>query len=212
MKKLKEKVIYFFSFNISFIFVIILLANPNGEMKMLYLDKVKSLILSGQLSKSFRNLNKLDIPNQKLNSISEELMLYLTEDKLNEVKKTNRGVFQLLIWELLVIEYNKIYNPFDFISADYIMNRFEQEEIEIIRYYCEVMNYLKYNLKIKFRLCKNFNFQAYFDQLNIHLSKENLSTDMAYDNEHAVEYSKIAKIYFETKDVKNKPFFINCHF
>lgn len=156
--------------------------------------------------KLLKGVNKLDIPNQKLNSISEELMPYLTEEKLNEVKKTNRGIFQLLIWELLVIEFNKIYNPFDFISAEFIMNRFEQEEIEIIRYYCEVMNYLKYNLKIKYRLCKNFNFQKYFDFLNQHLNKENLSTEMAYDNEHAAEYSKIAKIYFETKEVIN--FFI----
>ncbi len=153
--------------------------------------------------KSLKSVNKLDIPNQKLNSISEELMPYLTEDKLNEVKRTNRGVFQLLIWELLVIEFNKIYNPFDFISADFIINRFEQEEIEIIRYYCEVMNYLKYNLKIKYRLCKTFNFQKYFELLNQHLSKESLSTDMAYDNEFAAEHSKIAKIYFETKEVNN---------
>ena len=168
---------------------------------MLYLEKVKSLILSGQLLKSLKNINKLDIPNQKLNAISEELMPYLTEEKLNEVKRTNRGVFQLLIWELLVIEFNKIYNPFDFISADFIMNRFENEEIEIIRYYCEVMNYLKYNLKIKFRLCKTFNFPKYFELLNQHLSKEGLSTEMAYDNDFAAEYSKIAKIYSETKEV-----------
>jgi len=168
---------------------------------LLYLEKVKSLILSGQLLKSLKNVNKLDIPNQKLNSISEELMPYLTEEKLNEVKRTNRGVFQLLIWELLVIEFNKIYNPFDFISAEFIMNRFENEEIEIIRYYCEVMNYLKYNLKIKYRLCKIFNFSKYFEVLNQHLSKEGLFTEMAYDNDFAAEYCKIAKIYFETKEV-----------
>jgi hypothetical protein len=168
---------------------------------LLYLEKVKSLILTGQLLKILKNVNKLDIPNQKLNSISEELMPYLTEEKLNEVKRTNRGVFQLLIWELLVIEFNKIYNPFDFISAEFIMNRFENEEIEIIRYYCEVMNYLKYNLKIKYRLCKIFNFSKYFEVLNQHLSKEGLFTEMAYDNDFAADYCKIAKIYFETKEV-----------
>jgi hypothetical protein len=171
---------------------------------MLYLEKVKNLILSGQLQKSLKLVNKLDIPNQKLNSISEELMSYLTEDKLNEVKKTNRGVFQLLIWELLVIEFNKIYNPFDFISADFIMNRFKQEEIEIIRYYCEVMNYLKYNLKIKYRLCKSFHLQNYYDYLNEHLVKEGLNIEMAYDNENSQDYTKIAKIYFENKDVISK--------
>lgn len=162
---------------------------------------MKSLILSGQLLKSLKNINKLDIPNQKLNAISEELLPYLTEEKLNEVKRTNRGVFQLLIWELLVIEFNKIYNPFDFISADFIMNRFENDEIEIIRYYCEVMNYLKFNLKIKYKLYKNFNFPKYFELLNQHLSKEGLSTEMAYDNDFAAEFSKISKIYFETKEV-----------
>jgi hypothetical protein len=39
--------------------------------------------------------------------------------------------------------------------------------------------------------------------LNQHLSKEGLSTEMAYDNDFAAEYSKIAKIYFETKEVLN---------
>jgi len=128
-------------------------------------------------------------------------MTYLTEEKLNEVKRTNKGVFQLLIWQLLVIEFNKIYNPFDFISADFIVKKFEKEEIELIRYYCEVMNYLKYNLKLKFRFYKTFEFNKFFDELNQYLSKEKLSTDMAYDKKFAAEHMKIAKIYFETNEV-----------
>jgi hypothetical protein len=55
-------------------------------------------------------------------------------EKLEEIKKINRGIHQLLIWELLVYEFHKTFNPFDFIETEFINNRFEKEEIEIIKY------------------------------------------------------------------------------
>lgn len=172
-----------------------------GETKYLYLEKLKYLVLSGQLTKAMKNVNKLDINLNKLNTITEELSQYMTLEKLDEIKKVNRGVYQLLIWELLVYELHKTYNPFDFISNDFIVNRFEKEEVDIIKYYCEVMNYLKYNLKIKFKFNqgKGFEMKKLLDELKSFLSSQKMSLDIIFENSQ--DYSKIAKVYFETKDL-----------
>lgn len=157
------------------------------------------MVLNGSLLKQMRNVNKLDINTNKLNSITEELNQYLTIESLEEIKKVNRGVYQLLIWELLVYEFHKTYNPFDFINPDFIINRFEKEEVDIIKYYCEVMNYLKYNLKIKFKFNKSYDFKGLFDELKSFLIQQKMSLDVAFENSQ--DYTKIANVYYETKDV-----------
>lgn len=166
---------------------------------MLYLERLKTMVVNGQLVKSMKSINKLEINPQKLSIITEELGQYMTIEKLEEIKKMNRGLFQLVIWELLVYEFHKNYNPFDFINSDYIVNRFEKEEVDIIKYYCEVMNYLKYNLKIKFKFSKSFEFKKLFDELKAFLVLNKMSLDVIFDS--SVETTKIAKVYFETKDV-----------
>lgn len=168
-----------------------------GEIKTLYLEKLKMMVLNGQLTKLMKNVNKLDINLTKINTISEELSQYIP--KLEEVKKTNRGVYQLLIWELMVYECLKTYNPFDFISSEYITNRFETDEVEIVKYYCEIMNYLKYNLKIKFKLCGSFQLKKLYDNLKKYLNEQKMSLDLVDDSNS--ELNKIAKIYFESKDI-----------
>ena len=145
-----------------------------------------------------RSINKLDINISKLNSITEELNQYCSQEKLEEIKKMNRGIYQLLLWELFVYEYHKIFNPFDFIPNDYISNRFDKDEIEVIKYYCEVMNYLKHNLKIKFKFSKSFEFNKLYDELKLFLDSQKMSFSLI---EGSIEYIKIANVYFETKEV-----------
>lgn len=175
--------------------------SPTGEIKYLYLEKLKYVVVSGQLNKHMRNVNKLDINLPKLNQITEELSQYITIEKLDEIKNINRGVYQLLIWELLVYELHKTYNPFDFISNDFIMNRFEKEEVDIIKYYCEVMNYLKYNLKIKYRFNqgKGFELKKLLEDLKSFLISQKLTIDVIFENSQ--DYQKISKVYFETRDM-----------
>jgi len=131
--------------------------------------------------------------------MKEELVVFLNKDKLEEIKKMNRGIYQLLIWELLVYEFHKTYNPFDFIESDFINSRFEKEEAEIIKYYCEIMNYLKFNLKIKFRFCKGFELRKLYDNLKYQLVSQNVNAETIFEN--ALEYSKINNVYFENKEV-----------
>jgi hypothetical protein len=173
----------------------------NNGLNMMYLEKLKTLVVNGQLCKSMKNTNKLDLSSQKLSQMTEELSQYLNLEKLEEVKRSNRGVYQLLIWELLVYEMHKAYNPFDFISNDFIVNRFEKEEVDIIRYFCEVMNYLKHNLKIKYRFnqAKGFQLKKLYDDLSAFLVSQKMSLDVIIDNNQ--ETAKISKVYFETKDM-----------
>jgi len=131
--------------------------------------------------------------------MNEELVNYLSLEKLEEIKKINRGIHQLLIWELLVYEFHKTYNPFDFIETEFINNRFEKEEIEIIKYYSEIMNYLKFNLKVKFKFCKGYEFRKLFDNLKYQLVLQNVNVDTIFENTQ--EYAKINTVYFENKDV-----------
>lgn len=146
-----------------------------------------------------RYSNKLDVNSAKLNIITEELSQYFSSEKLEEIKKMNRGVYQLLIWELLVYELNKTYNPFDFISSEFIINRFEKEEVDIIKYYCEVMNYLKYNLKIKFRICKSYDLKKLYDELKNFLNSQKMNLDLIFESN--LDYAKISKVYYETREL-----------
>jgi hypothetical protein len=124
---------------------------------------------------------------------------FVSLEKLEEIKKSNRGVFQLLIWELFIFEFHKHYNPFDFISSEFIMNRFDKDEVDVIKYYCEVMNYLKYNLKIKYKFNKTFDLKNLIEEIRTFLTENKMKLEVLFDD--TVENTKIAKVYFETKDV-----------
>ena len=76
-----------------------------------------------------RNVNKLYINEQKLKIISDEIQYFYNTAKLENIKKLNLGLYQLLLWEIFVYEYLKNYNPFDFISNDRILREYDKEEM-----------------------------------------------------------------------------------
>ena len=66
------------------------------------------------------------------------------------------------------------------------------------------MNYLKYNLKIKFRFNikdnnKGYDFKKLFDDLKSFLIHQKMSLDLIFDG--SPEFLKISKVYFETKNL-----------
>lgn len=146
-----------------------------------------------------KNNNKLDIPNNRLNQITEEINEFINPEKLEEVKKLNRGLYQLLIWEILVFEMLKSFNILDFLNPEYILNRFNTEDIELIKYYCEISNYLKYNLKARFFFKKSFNLNKFIEGTKIILLNQNFNGDLIYDDTE--EFFKVSKIYFEAKEM-----------
>ena len=61
------------------------------------------------------------------------------------------------------------------------------------------MNYLKFNLKVKFKFCKGYEFRKLFDNLKYQLVLQNVNVDTIFENTQ--EYAKINTVYFENKDV-----------
>ena len=81
----------------------------NGEIMLNYVEVIKSLAIRGELCKILRNVNKLYFNQKKIMQINEELKEYYNKKKLIEVKNINHGIYQLLIWELFVLLYLKVY-------------------------------------------------------------------------------------------------------
>ena len=73
-------------------------------------------------------------------------------DKIKRIKNINKGFYQLLIWEMYLFEYIKQFNPFLFKNKNNVLNNkeYNNEQINIINNYIEMMNYLKYILNFKF--------------------------------------------------------------
>jgi hypothetical protein len=156
------------------------------------------MIHNGTLAKQMRHINKLDINVSKLNQITEELNNFFTIEKLEQIKQANRGIYQLLLWELFVYEYHKTYNPFDFISNDFLTNRYDKDDLDMIKYYCEIMNYLKHNLKIKFKFNKSFQFENLYGDLRNILIAEKTTFELIDGSD---DHTRVARVYFETKEV-----------
>ena len=90
----------------------------NGDLMLNYVEVVKSLAIKGELCKILRNVNKLYFNQKKISQINNELKEYYNVKKLKEIKNINHGIYQLLIWELFVLQYLKIYNIFDFLDIN----------------------------------------------------------------------------------------------
>ena len=176
-----------------------------------YTDNIKSLVLKGELLQLMRNYNKLFFNRKKIKQFSEDIKVYASNQKLAEIKKINKGIYQLLIWELFILHYLKVYNVFDFSNMEIVQKIYRRRELESIHYYIEIMNYLKYYLKIKFHFSggnklslnknKNFDFFKHIKKLNKFLKEKNLSNNNQSILESTnYEWEKIGKAYFESKN------------
>ena len=205
--------------HISKIFCIICDLKPKKELngktlktEFNYIDIIKSLAIKGKINKLIRNFNKLFLNREKICMIYREIKIYLIKEKLNEVKKINKGIFQLLIWELFVFLYLKIYNIFDFMNLENFKNKYNNQELEKIHYYIELMDYLKYYLKIKFHFSggnklnvnknRNFDLFKYITKLLSFLGEKNLShgSNIILESTNS-QWEKIGNAYFESKDL-----------
>ena len=186
----------------------------NGEVMLNYVEVIKSLAIKGELCKFLRNINKLYFNQKKIIEINEELKDYFNIKKLAEIKKINHGIYQLLIWELFVLQYLKVYNIFDFLNINYIKNIYEQQEIEGIKYYIQIMDYLKYHLKIKYHFSSslvyenssktnsNFGFMIYIETLINYLEEQNMTFNSEFILKSSNnEWEQIGDSYFESKDI-----------
>ena len=191
--------------------------NKNGEVMINYVEVIKNLAIKGELCKVLRNVNKLYFNQKKIMQINEELKEYYNRKKLAEIKNINHGIYQLLIWELFVLVYLKVYNIFDFLNINYIKNIYEQQEIESIKYFIEIMDFLKYNLKIRYhfstslngyennsnnKISPNFGFMKLIENLINYLEEQNMTLNSEFILRSSNnEWEQIGDSYFESKDI-----------
>ena len=187
--------------------------NSKGEIVMSYLERIKSLINNNTFEKVTRNLNKLVINKNKICILNKELKQFHSSTKIDEVKRISKGMFQILLWELLMYEYLINYNPFDFISKDYIKNKYTQEEQEIVNYYSELLDYLLKHLSVKYHFnVVNGNYCSYAFDKHYRNLKQCLNKKHLLDNDIKLYFTslssnkdELARQYFnETNNNTNK--------
>ena len=187
--------------------------NARGEITNLYLQKVKLLAINGSLVKMMRSVNKLDLSKNQIKVLSENMLRFNTNEALDEIKRINRGLYQLLIWELYIFEYLKEFNPFCLVNVDLLVNSnsFTSEELGMIDYYyLQLMEFLKETLKAKYHFYSvnldttykmpNYDFKKLNHQLYEYLQSQNVNIDNLFDSA-CLEHGKISAVYFQNKDL-----------
>lgn len=192
-------------------------SNAKGEVIILYLDKLKLFAINGSLNKIVKNANLLALDKKDILIIQEELVTFNTSEKLNEIRKINLGLYQVLIWSMLAVEFLKYFNPFEFIDEDFYFNTNEstnhnEEEArnkDAIIYHIDLLNSLKQHLHLKFHFSQggnycnpNYGFADLIRKLYNELLRqgEDSNTMNALFESAREEHNHIATVYFESKD------------
>ena len=164
--------------------------NNDYSIINLYIKSVILLSVKGELSKLIRYFNIFSLSNNQVKILYEELSNIYSIDKINRIKNINKGFYQLLIWEIYLFEYIKQFNPFLFKNKNNVLDNktYNNEQINIISNYIDMMNYLKYIL----------NFKFHFDHL--FFNKNKISS-----------YDFISIILNVIKEIKNDPNYININ-
>ena len=98
-----------------------------------------------------RYFNKLELNKKQIKILMKELVNIYEYKKIEDIKKINKGIYQIFIWELFLYEYLKEFDPFIFIDMNQFQKRFgKNKDMKIINYYLQLINYLKYYLKFKY--------------------------------------------------------------
>ena len=192
--------------------------NQRGEIIPLYIKSIKLLATKGIIPKLMRYFNKLELNKKQLKLLMKEIINIYENNMLKDLKKINKGMYQILIWELFLYEYLKEFNPFMFIDLEIFQKKIEKkEDIQLLNYYFQLMNYLKYYLKFKYHFhslnfsnkpeAPSYEFILMITKLFQELNNEKIDISPILDNLN-LNKVKTAHIYFENKDlipINSKP-------
>lgn len=169
---------------------------PTGELKNKYLEKVKSLVISGKFMKKLKEMNKFEHQTDRLLLIVSEIEPLLEYDKIIDIKKINRGLSQMIVYTLYYLVYNKFLNPYAFISEVNDENE-NENSTGLFQYYSNLIGYLKHNFHIRHRFSGCLNLRFFIKET---LGRLQESSSSIPSQNQSVFY-KIHKIYNESKDV-----------
>ena len=173
----------------------------NGIIKYEYYNNIKNLIINKKFEKLIRKFNKLNISNKILKIIHRELSYFMNNYILDEIKKINIGIYNMLLYEIFIFEFNKNFNPIVFIDENFLLNNLNKDEIKLIKFYNNILNELKYNLNISYKFSNSYlpfyNFKKYYRNFEDEKYYEILFKSKLND------YEKISNVYFNSKDLIN---------
>lgn len=191
------------------------LSKKNKESKKDYIGEIRTLAIKGDLFKIMKNCNKLHFDQKKKNSIQQQLKKFFDYNILKKVKNINRSIYCLLIWELLFLQYMRIYNIFDFINFEVINIKYDNSQIEFVEYFLKLMENLKYMLKLKYHFNKNnknrkctlYGFKESFDNLKKFLVYQKLTykSDTILNSSYG-NFEMIGSSYFNVILNRNNKF------
>ena len=191
------------------------LSKKNKESKKDYIGEIRTLAIKGELLKIMKNCNKLHFDQKKKNYIQQQLKKFFDYNILKKVKSINRSIYCLLIWELLFLQYMRIYNIFDFINFEVINIKYDNSQIEFVEYFLKLMENLKYMLKLKYHFNKNnknrkctlYGFKESFDNLKKFLVSQKLTykSDTILNSSYG-NFEMIGSAYFNVILNKNNKF------
>ena len=191
--------------------------NKKGEIISLYTKSIKLLAVKGVLNKLMRYFDKFELNKKQINVLMNEIIYLYEKKKIEEIKKINKGIYQILIWELYLYEYLKEFNPFMFLDMNKFYKKISDNQknqnndiIDMIKYYSELINYLKYYLKFKYHFhslifnnkfeAPNYEFILFITKLFQELNIQKIDISPIIDNLN-IEKTKVANAYFENKDL-----------
>ena len=194
----------------------------NKEGKKDYIGALSMLAIKGELLKIMKNCNKLYFSQKKIYSIYNQLKNFFDFKILKRIKNINRSMYYILIWEIFILQYLKIYNILDFINLEDVKEKYNNTQIEFIEYFLKLMDYLRYILNIRFHFfSKNkrkketsYGFKEAIEKLLNYLIANNLT----YKSEKIMQscnenFENIGFYYFNdiqnqnNKSKKNLPFY-----
>ena len=192
--------------------------NKNGEIIPLYIKSVKLLAIKGVIPKLMRYYNKLELNKKQLQVLMKEIIYLYQNKNLEDIKKINKGIYQIFIWELFLYEYIKEFNPFAFIDINLFRKKLgKDEDVQIVNNYLELINNLKYYLKFKYHFhslnfsnkpeAPSYDFILMITKLFQELNNEKIDISLILDNLN-IDKVKTANVYFDNKElipINSKP-------
>ena len=187
----------------------------NNDSKRDYIGALRMLSVKGELLKIMKSCNKLHLNKRKINSIYQELKKFFNLKILKRIKSMNRSIFCLLIWEIIFLQYLRIYNIFDFINYDNIKNNDNTNQTKLIDNFIKIMNNLKYILKIRYHFYIKdkskketlYGFKESMENLNDYLNEQNLEYKYDILSDSNIEtFKNIGSSYFNNISNKNHKF------
>ncbi|CDW75554.1 UNKNOWN [Stylonychia lemnae] len=124
---------------------------PNGSLEIDYFTPFQQVVKGNKLQTFLNNFNKLTIRGELLQQANSFITVMLRQTSLAQAKQHSLGLFQLLLWTISVVTMNKLINPLNFTTSEYVKRRFSNqfEEIQVIEHIYQALESWRFTYNVK---------------------------------------------------------------